>query len=231
MKPIIFSTPMVQAILAGRKSQTRRVIKPQPSIDCGGRFDWEVSFADGSFFITAENENGDGAMWKYKPRYQQGDVLWVRETWCELARVDSSGYTHYDDCNYYYATDGDYQIDLCDADGFYLDDQRMRWRPSIHMPRAAARMFLRVTDVRVERMQEISEGDAIAEGCEGIPCDHPSGRYACEDCMNTGWREPPIVMYHELWDELNAKRGYGWDTNPWVWVITFERIDEPEEGE
>lgn len=191
MKPIIFSTPMVQAILDGRKTMTRRVCRPlTKSYDCRLRRD-ETPYA-------WLNRNG------YDAPYHPGDVLWVRETW----------HQNYDGSIAYKAS----------------APPNKGWKPSIYMPREAARIFLRVTDVGVERVQDITDADAMAEGFEGVPCDHPMGRYACEDCMNTGYREPPTVGFAELWDRLNAKRGYGWDANPWVWVISFDRIEKPEEG-
>lgn len=96
------------------------------------------------------------------------------------------------------------------------------------MPKAAGRLFLRVTDVRAERLWKINNEDALKEGFEGVPCSHPAGSNACVDCMNTGWLEPPSIGFIMLWDKLNAKRGYGWEANPWVWVYTFERCDRPE---
>jgi len=181
MKPIIFSTEMVRAMLDGRKTQTRRVIKPQPE-----------SMKDGKL---------------PKCPYQPGDILWVRETWYyeehmhELTAGDpdlpSGRYKHRYICK---ASDPDYPVG------------NKGWRPSIHMPREAARIFLRVIDVRVERLQEITEEDARAEGCDAnIPDGVPSS----------------IVWFYEIWNRLNARRGYGWDTNPWVWVIEFERTEAP----
>ncbi len=157
MKPILFSTPMVQAILDGRKTMTRRIRKP----------------------LT---------LTPYKP----GDILWVRETW----------YQHYDGSYAYRAS----------------APENTGWKPSIFMPHEAARIFLRVTDVRAERVQDITEEDAKAEGCmptilDGVVFISAKGEF------------------HAIWDNLNAKRGFGWDANPWVWVISFEQISEQEAKE
>jgi len=201
MKPIIFSTPMVQAILAGRKTQTRRVLKPQPVIDAHGMWLWKDCqwMDDGLGFPASGIED-------YAP-YKPGDILWVRETWQHV--MDD-----FDKCiegtgEYYYAADGEpgftYWVDPHTGE----HKERMPWRPSIHMPREAARLFLRVTDVRAERVQDISEEDAKAEGVTAI------------NNSQCGYRG----AFRELWNTLNAKRGFDWYTNSWVWVIRFERLD------
>ena len=218
MKPILFNTEMVQAILDGRKTVTRRVIKQQVQ-----QAHWWEYNDDGSvdFMCGASSQNGDGISFgdwvvTAKPPYKVGDVLYVRETWCRLAYVDDGGHTHYDDCQYYYATDGDYQVTLVDDDGYELDDQRMKWRPSIHMPKEAARLFLRVTDVRPERLQDMTQEDAEKEGfCE------------TQD-IESRFTSSPLLMFTSLWDSTIKKQDierYSWDANPWVWVIKFERID------
>ena len=199
MKPIIFNTPMVQAILEGRKTQTRRVIKPQPVKDdtFKGPYWYEPTV------VNKDGELGPGkpvfgisstdGEWGIKSPYQPGDVLYVRETWSR----DESG-------EYVYRTN----YGTTEDDSF--PPSMFRWCPSIHMPREAARIFLRVTNVRVERVQDITAHDAIREGMESeIPFD-------------------TVDEFKELWNNLNAKRGYGWDTNPWVWVVKFERISKDE---
>ena len=101
------------------------------------------------------------------------------------------------------------------------------------MPKEAARIWLYVTDVRVERLQDITEDGALREGAQGMRCDHAAlGVYGCTDCMNTGWIEPPQVEFMQIWDAAVKKSDidrYGWDVNPWVWVIEFERCEIPEE--
>ena len=196
MKPILFSTSMVQAILDGRKTQTRRVIKAPVLRNV--REPDEVLF-DGK--ICKFNWHGDDVIggFEIKPKYQPGDILWVRETWAEV----SSGIIEYK-ATYKEPYTGSAEIDHI--------GNKIKWRPSIHMPREAARIFLKVTNVRVERLQEITAHDAIREGMESeIPFD-------------------TVDEFKELWNNLNAKRGYGWDTNPWVWVVEFEQRGSTVEG-
>lgn len=198
MKPIIFSTPMVQAILEGRKTQTRRVIKPQPRIvsaaPSGAHF-LDIS-GKGVFYPGIKDIKNPEHPQKFS-RYKTGDILWVRETW------ESAMGAYYDDplYNYYKASPETYEDCM----------EEIRWRSSIHMPRAAARIFLRVMGVRVERVQDISYEDVLSEGIQECV-----GRAVGEDCVCAD------IKYARLWDSLNAKRGYGWDVNPWVWVYEFE---------
>jgi hypothetical protein len=196
-KPILFSTPMVQAILDDRKTQTRRVIKDKDIIN---RFDIDV---DGKPIAYIDQETGDSYPPTAIAKYQVGDILWVRETWSK----DENG-------EYVYRTN----YGTTEDDSF--PPSMFKWKPSIHMPREAARIFLRVTNVRVERLQEITPKDAWEEGCRignFFPWEKhiPELQQQCRD-----------ILFKSLWDGLNAKRGYGWDTNPWVWVIEFERVSE-----
>lgn len=191
---------MVQAILDDHKTQTRRVIKPRYRDD-------EIGFQvittiDGKFIRVEkidENECGifaDGTeRYVSQPAYP-GDILWVRETWC---RLESCAYCMCDNeppeqngCYVYRATHGD-------ADG-------IAWRPSIHMPRDAARLFLKVTDVWAERLQEITAVQALEEGCNSI--------------------EQFIDVWESTIKPTNISED-GWAANPWVWVIAFERVDGP----
>jgi hypothetical protein len=133
------------------------------------------------------------------PRYVADDILWVRETWQKTIDPDT------DDTLFVYKADNDDYVDL---DG---EPTKVKWKPSIHMPREAARICLEVKSVRVERLQDISEEDAKAEGVQP------------EEELKTSYCSPHREAFHRLWDSLNAKRGYGWDSNPWVWVIGFER--------
>jgi hypothetical protein len=210
MKPIIFSTPMVQAILDGRKTQTRRVIK----------YDFESVYSAASQQgimdkVCQYGELPSDAIEWYakniaKPKYQPGDVLWVRETFCEVP------YEH----NHVPIKGGYITIPKYAYKADSERDYTGIWKPSIHMPREAARIFLRVKTVRVERLQEITEEDAIAEGV-GDPYDYQSPEYYDQPHMRG--LEINKSAFAGLWDSLNEKRGYGWRTNPWVWVIEFER--------
>ena len=207
LKPILFNTEMVKALMEGRKTMTRRLVKNKDIINA-----WDCE-ADGTPVAWIDQGTGDSYAPTMPCRYQPGDILYVRETWTELCYVDPDGYTHYDQTLYYYAADGTPDITLVDADGFELDDQRIRWKPSIHMPKEAARIFLRVKSVRVERLKEISASDAMAEGF-------------------TDWNE-----FVTLWDSTIPKHPnkfksypYYWKDNPWVWVIEFERISKEDAG-
>lgn len=202
MKPIIMSAEDVRALLDGRKTQTRRLIKPQPK--------HIQTLRDGRF--ETSNDGGFDCDAKYiEPLYKPGDVLYVREKWrtvdyeyrggkwsAAVERVDGTKdirVSWYDDSDVGIPYEGPYST--------------TGWKASIHMPREAARLFLRVKDVRVERVQDISEEDAKAEGVTAI------------NNSECGYRG----AFRELWNTLNAKRGFDWYTNSWVWVIEFEGCD------
>lgn len=187
-RPILFSGPMVRAILDGRKTQTRRVCIGQRELSRAA--DFQISRC---------------------PHGQPGDKLWVRETWrCRGGR------------EYEYQRHQPSVMYRADAapESYVCDD----WRPSIHMPRWASRITLEIESVRVERVQEISEEDAKSEGtpddalvhyyCEEGNDDDPIGNHRCN------WR----YGFSRLWDSINLKRGFGWEANPLVWVITFRRV-------
>ncbi len=205
-RPIIFNTAMVQAILNDSKSQTRRIIKPQPPVDAlmkehssvGGY--WLPYTADGRLMNSAQGSRKNDCGW-YCPYGQVGDRLWVRETW-----------KHQENLITFKADNGVKSVAF--NFGRPIID---KWRPSIFMPRWASRITLEITDIRVERVQEITVEDAIAEGC--MPY------FEGGDTLFIG-REtfhPARGLFRTLWDSLNAKRGYGWDTNCWVWVIGFKK--------
>ena len=201
-RPIIFSTDMVKAILEGRKTQTRRVIKPQPPRH------WSIPparFFQGHFNEWGAKVSVDSIKCPYG---QAGDRLWVRETWATewefndykpslLPKRNPSDAVPFVPIAY---TDTDW-------DGYRVG----RTRPSIFMPRWASRITLEITEVRVERLQEITEDDAEAEGC----VTPYWGDLAHQDL---------IGQFQNLWDSLNAKRGYSWKSNPWVWVIGFKPV-------
>ncbi len=220
IKPILFNTEMVRAILDGRKTCTRRVIKPQPD----EKHTYPLGFVNDSTEINDIGSFGFG-MSEYggliqyaKPPYQPGDILYVRETWC----------LRYDGEKYFYKADKNTPRE----EKRLIDYNNTSWHPSIHMPKEAARIWLRVTDVRVERLQDITYNGALREGSEGIRCDHVAlGVHGCTDCMNTGWIEPPQVEFMQIWNSTIKKSDldrYGWDASPWVWVIEFERCEKPE---
>lgn len=206
IKPILFNTEMVRAILDGRKICTRRLLKGPFTVHPNG-------------YIT--KPRGNENLCPYEPPYQPGDILYVRETWCGLP-VNEAGHMR-GHTIYYYKADGELR-----PKGW-----RGTWHPSIHMPKEAARIWLKVTDVRVERLHDITEDGALREGAQGIRCDHVAmGEHGCTDCMNTGWIEPPQVEFMQIWDSTIKKSDldrYGWDANPYVFVIEFERCEKPEE--
>jgi len=199
IKPILFSGPMVRALLDGRKTQTRRVLKPQPPD--GHRF--VGIYGPGLTAVFEPLSRGDD--YTVRLPYMPGDLLWVRERWSDDRLAPGEVY--------YYAT--------ALEDGLRADEvAEIRWKPSIHMPRWASRLTLEVTAVKVERLQEISDDDALAEGVTKV-------REHCYVIRGIDYDEiglchsGPIAPFAKLWDSINAKRGYGWDTNPLVSATSF----------
>ena len=195
-RPIIFSGPMVKAILEGRKVQSRRVVKPQPTV----LQDWAAIGIAGVRFRTATIAENCLNMQNYIdelaaeecPYGQAGDRLWVKETFWVLDELGDPLTVpqpiHYD------------------ADGHTRSLEDYHKVSSIFMPRWASRITLELTGVRVERVQDISEEDAVAEGIEAKEPNHVvSARY----------------RYGQDWNDINRKRGYSWDINPWIWALTF----------
>lgn len=215
-RPILFNGAMVHALLDDRKTQTRRVVKVQPPISTR-----EVI----TFHHPDQREHYwafDGASlldWAYPCPYGEvGDRLYVRETW-QHSNHPFGPYE--DDCLVFYRVD--YLDDPLGPDlERSADGIRRQWRPSIHMPRACSRITLEVTGVRVERLQDISEEDAIAEGVDGPMCATAVGRSPSRATLLPA----AVHGFAHLWESINAARGYGWDTNPWVWVVEFKRVTE-----
>lgn len=209
MKQILFNTEMVRAILDGRKSCTRRIVKPQQLVGllpdkCKNgvpeEFLKEMKLMFKPYCNMTDIELINTA---YKAPYQRGDILYVRETWCK-------GLERYI-----------YRADYSDTEKFYRDGKEieMKWHPSLHMPKDAARIFLRVTNVRVERLQDITVEDALAEGMD---------KYIR---LNGELDENSIITsFIGIWNSTIKKSDldrYGWNANPWVWVIEFERCEKP----
>lgn len=200
-RPILFSGPMVRAILDDRKTQTRRIIKPQPPEgfrsmvrDCDPKGGW--------WFCNMPPQRGPFSVGEFKkwdhvypqcPYGKPGDRLWVRETWATERQFD-----HLAPANIHPSA---HSVDRC-LYGSQIVSGYHRSRPSIHMPRWASRITLEVTGVRVERLKEIVAKDVAAEG-------YPFSS--------------DLDQFKLLWNDLNAKRGYGWEVDPWVWVIEFKR--------
>ena len=199
-KPILFNTEMVQAILEGRKTVTRRIIPRnwfgQESID-----------KNDSSYLYFPDEYGDYHHAKDLCRYQVGDILYVRET---FQKLDSSLAADLSLGEYAY-------VYKASENGKNWEEnmENWKWKPSIHMPKKAARIFLKVTDVRVEKLQDITK-DYSNFNKEGIKEEH-------------GFRSEMHREFIDLWDSTIKKQDlnrYGWDANPWVWVIEFERVEE-----
>lgn len=214
-RPILFRGEMVRALLDGRKTQTRRVVKPQPTCE---RLRWGCVGGQGFGFISNTDAGPDGDSKVFKCPYGQvGDQLWVREAFvleetnqlspgCIFRLLDEPGEFGDYLVPHYRATEPD--CGLADPDGD--DGESMKWKPSIHMPRWASRLSLEITDVRVERLQEISESDAKAEGVDitGIGHSPPQRKHQ--------------RAYAILWNKINGPGS--WEANPWVWALTFKRI-------
>lgn len=229
-RPILFSGPMVRALLAGTKTQTRRLLKPQPpewATFCqqptmlnalhqwvpSGLWAWSEEEQIPARPLRRWPVNADGEHYWLRPRFLIGDRLWVREMWAPLTYL-----THNDPGPQAIIDGGFYR-----ADGGTVDGEVSRWKPSIFMPRHASRLTLIVTDVSVERLQSISEADALAEGAE--LSKHPGmdgGVMVLTDVP--GVTVSPSVWYRWLWDEINGKGA--WKANPWVVAYTFRVIKQ-----
>lgn len=210
-RPIIFSGDMVRAILYGRKTQTRRVMKPQPS--------------PADVFV---GDHGLGMGPQFRCSYgQPGDRLWVRET----MRGEYSPARNQYRVEYRAGRGtgwGKADADWCGAQDWYTiagtSQQATRWRSPIHMPRWASRLTLDITEVRVQRVQEISEGDAVAEGFPAGSVSYELDYCDVNRVMNLIGRCAAVARFAIGWDSINAKRGFGWDANPWVWALTFKVV-------
>lgn len=197
IKPILFNTEMVRAIMDGRKSCTRRIVKDGIPDDAM----WGYTAFTPKGYISCRGVYADGyGEGFYKLPYQPGDILYVRETWSEW----TDGYL-YKAWNSPFPQAGESPV--------------MKWHPSIHMPKEAARVWLKVTNVRVERLQDITADDIRSEGLSSI-------------AVHAGNMEIALKEWKKLWNSTIKKSdldSYGWDANPWVWVIEFERCEKPQE--
>ena len=225
IKSILFNTEMVRAILDGRKTCTRRIFKDGIPDDAM----WGYTAFTPKGYISCRGVYADGyGEGFFKLPYQPGDILYVRETWHRYTKqVGKGGGCHLEERYGYKASIAN------------SEDAEEPWKPSIHMPKEAARIWLKVTNVRVERLQEITEAQTEEEGFLFTPpCLHRTGENYCDidgPCENK-------IKYCDmsagelfgkvLWDSTIKKSDidiYGWDANPWVWVIEFERCEKPKE--
>lgn len=218
-RPILFSAPMVRAILAGSKTQTRRIVKPQPpsstvSVNLYHHPDPRPHFwaADGGALLDWAQPCPYGA---------PGERLWVRETW-QHANHPFGPYQ--DGAPVFYRAD--YHDDPHGPDGELSPQGKYReWRPSIHMPRTACRLELEITDVRVERLNEISEADARAEGC---PFTWDGKQYEPPPPEVDSWQGYGRASFSLLWSQINGADS--WTANPWVWVVEFRVLHPRTDG-
>lgn len=261
-KPILFNTEMVQAILDGRKTVTRRLVKPRPGFfyDVGGK----ITDPDNPEHIAFLAMDPDDHEEIRVPPYQPGDVLYVRETW----RIQSA-HRFEADAKIEFKAGGPMttiQFAGCCSDSHERVDYDSfiskwwsvegRWRPSIFMPKEAARIFLRVKDVRAERLQDITVEQVAAEGVDNVVpaegddelcnyCPLPDGSKGvhcyggnvhmcegshCKEALEY-WEEEFIGEFAGLWESTIKDKdigAYGWDANPWVWVIEYEKISKEE---
>lgn len=229
IKPILFNTEMVRAILDGRKSCTRRLVKPQP--------DEKHTYPLG--FVTDSTEKRDigcfgfgideygGSVQYAKPPYQPGDILYVRETWqCWRAhRYEATADIRFraggDDVRLQFANGNTDSVNRLDYDTFVHKwfCHNGEWKPSIHMPKEAARIWLKITDVRVERLKEITIDGIRNEGLSSM-------------AVHAGDMEIAMEEWKNLWNSTIKKSDvdrYGWEANPWVFVYEFERCEKPKE--
>jgi len=221
MKPIIFSIREAQALLNTKpgvwpaepidaskpyKSQTRRVAvmpknAPEGSVPFINSYIPQILYPQPGIYVYL----------RVKQRYEVGDKLWVRETWQKGLTEDEERY-------YLYKADGEDRSDWKSSNGHSFS-----WKPSVHMPRNAARLFLEVKEVRVERLQGITDADAL---CEGVDINYCPVKKIADGSLKFCDTDKPAVFYlASLWDAVNAKRGYSWDTNPWVFVYEFMRVE------
>jgi hypothetical protein len=260
-RPILFSGPMVRAILEGRKTQTRRVMTPQPWHD-------QLEFTNcklrpGITDVFADEEQFRQNTPQYCRHGVPGDRLWVKETWRPWGWREDNPITvqyqadgakrestptgeepNYEEWYERIAIDAAEECEAAacmqDDEGAYVwtgdDDCPIRWHPSIFLTRWCSRITLELATVRVQRLQEISADDVIAEGIQ-IPCDsegHPGlcisdPRMSPHKFSDKKWADWNLddyarFEYARLWESINAKRGFGWDKNPWVWAITFGQV-------
>lgn len=255
IKPILFNTEMVRAILCGTKTCTRRVVRYKYS-------NTEMKIKKDKYgarlIEIQKDENSDGSTYhkllpfvEKEAPYQPGDILYVRETWQEVydtewdsdktqeVKIQDIIYNFDDISKKCVGLSTEYSTpEMKPRNKYYIyktDDIKytepkwaLKWRPSIHMPKEAARIFLKVTNVRMERLQEITDDGCIAEGVYPSPCRKCNATFGCDTCPDEGYHETD--GFSELWNSTIKKSDldrYGWDANPYVWVIEFERCEKP----
>ncbi len=218
--PILFNTDMVQAILDGRKTVTRRVVKKSQCMLLDRKEPYELDRKYAPFDSMTDRELIKST---YKEPYKPGDTLYVRETWSFLPCIECMDEGPACNVNPVVYDDGD-----CESEGCFVykashpRPERVSWTPSIHMPKQAARIWLKVTTVRVERLQDIDDEGAKTEGANWKNGKHVG--------FEEKLQRSSIERFAEIWDSTikkNDLESYGWEANPWVWVIEFKRCEKP----
>lgn len=256
IKPILFNTEMVRAILDGRKTCTRRVIKPQPKSklcytfaesdsDTWGYPNRTAHEIWGEEFKLPNDITEEELSKRWNPPYHTGDILYVRETWqCWRAhRYEATADIRFraggDDVRLQFANGNTDSINRLDYDTFVHKwfSHNGEWKPSLFMPKEAARIWLKVTDVRVERLQDMKPVDVIKEGAypDCWDCLNTYGESGSQCCYGTEEQcsqcDGVMMEWEKLWNSTIKKSDldrYGWDANPYVWVIEFERCEKPK---
>lgn len=215
--PILFNTEMVKAIMDGRKTQTRRLMKLKYKDNEAG-FQILTNTHDGSFAYAEYYDEDENPTRLITPPCMPGSILWVRETWSTTEKCGLyPAWPIFDTYYMYKADDPD-----CEP------AKEARWFPSIHMPKEAARIFLRVKDVRIERLQDMTEEQAEKEGCSAGYFNITCGPFGNDDDPDE-WTA--VEDFQRVWDSTIKPADldkYGWNANPWVWVIEFEKCERPE---
>jgi hypothetical protein len=212
-KPILFSTPMVRAILEGNKTVTRRIMKPQIKPCDHASFTEAPWKNEPTKFFMRDNEwaceyCGNGVQYARGikcPYGQPGDRLWVRETWTRVPMQ--------------YEAENDYAYKADE-----VDDDKYIWRPSIHMPRAACRLILEVVSIQAEPLQAITEKGAFREGIDADNYDYQAAEHYLIGGSPVQGGSPARFAFIALWNKINGTRGMGWEKNPWVWVVQFKVV-------
>jgi hypothetical protein len=212
-RPILFSGPMVRAILAGTKTQTRRVVKPQPEAQHGGEPYWFIGGYRAWQYRSTDDVLRKGGNTLRCPYGAPGDRLWVREAWQALDGNERARRIMTEPN----PSRGWLEYAATVPEGY---EPPPRWRPSIHMPRWASRITLEVTGVRVERLQDISSNDAIAEGIEPCPRGGEWRNYL--DSAPNRDALTPRVSFRSLWESINGPGS--WEANPYVWAVSFREV-------
>ena len=221
-RPIICTGESVRAILDGRKTQTRRIIKPQPT-ECSYAVHADLYHHDPAqwAFWLPDNRMTEPRTWT-PPHGVPGDRLWVKETWARIRDEEPGERTHIE-----YRADSGVKYPGEWPDDCGGDAECPRWKSPLHMARVDSRIDLELTDVRVQRLQDITEEDAVAEGAQRHPQEHLGDGAEAWSLGDDVLSDDPLAAFARAWDAINGKRA-PWDSNPWVWALTFTPLTRRE---